>query len=158
MSSTAHNPELDLVLERVVPVPPKLMWTAWTTPEHVKEWFAPKPWSVTEVQIDLRPGGQFRSVMRSPEGELFPNEGCFLEIVPEKKLVFTDALQPGFRPAENPFFTAVVTFEPHGDGTRYIARALHQSVENRKKHEDMGFSVGWGQVLDQLVAFIQAWK
>ena len=158
MSSTAHNPELDLVLERVVPVPPKLMWTAWTRPEHVKEWFAPKPWSVTEVQIDLRPGGQVRSVMRSPEGQLFPNEGCFLEIVPEKKLVFTDALQPGFRPAENPFFTAVVTFEPHGDGTRYIARALHQSVENRKKHEDMGFSVGWGQVLDQLVAFIQAWK
>jgi uncharacterized protein YndB with AHSA1/START domain len=156
MTNYAHNAQLDLVLERVAPVPLTLMWTAWTRPEHVKEWFAPKPWTVTEVQIDLRPGGQFRSVMRSPEGELFPNVGCFLEIVPEQKLVFTDALLPGFRPAENPFFTAVVTFEPHGEGTRYIARAMHQSVENRRKHEDMGFHIGWGKCLDQLVVFAQS--
>jgi uncharacterized protein YndB with AHSA1/START domain len=156
MNRTTHDPELDLVLERVVPVSPKLMWAAWTKPEHLKQWFAPAPWTVSECRIDLRPGGGCSTVMRSPEGQDFPSEGCYLEIVPEKKLVFTDALLAGFRPAENPFFTAVITFEPHGEGTRYIARAMHQNAENRRKHEDMGFHIGWGKCLDQLVVFAQS--
>jgi len=85
------NPELDLVLERIVPVAQKLIWAAWTRPEHLKQ---------------------------SPEGQDLPSEGCYLEIVPEGRLVFTDALRAGFRPAENPFFTAVITIEPHAEGTR----------------------------------------
>lgn len=147
-----HDPELDLVLERVVDVPRKLVWQAWTRPEHVKKWFAPAPWSIAECEIDLRPGGAFRSVMRSPEGELFPNEGCYLEIVENQRLVFTDALTPGFRPAENPFFTAIITLADSGAGTRYTARALHKSPDDRKKHEEMGFAEGWGKCLDQLAA------
>ena len=154
MSSTKHNPELDLVLERVVPVSPKLMWEAWTRPEHLKKWFAPAPWTVSDIQVDLRPGGGSRLVMRSPEGEEFPSEGCYLEVVPQKKLVFTDTLLEGFRPAPNPFFTAVVSFEPHGDGTKYTVVAMHRDAEGRKKHEEMGFHAGWGQCLDQLVALM----
>jgi uncharacterized protein YndB with AHSA1/START domain len=146
-----HDPELDLVLERVIDVPPELVWTAWTRPEHVKQWFAPAPWTVSECEIDLRPGGAFRTVMRSPEGEAYPNVGCYLEIVENRRLVFTDALRPGYRPAENPFFTAVVTLEPSGGGTRYVARAIHRDVEGRKKHEEMGFQYGWSAALDQLV-------
>ena len=90
--------------------------------------------------------------MRSPEGEQFPNVGCFLEVVPQERLVFTDALGPGYRPSENPFFTAVVTLEPHGKGTRYTAMAIHRDEEGRKRHEEMGFHQGWGKALDQLVA------
>ena len=147
----AHDPELDLVLERVVPVPPELVWEAWTRPEHVKVWFAPAPWSVSECEIDLRPGGRFRTVMRSPEGEEFPGDGCYLEVVPHRRLVFTDALLPGYRPAPEPFFTAVVTMEPEGEGTRYVARAIHGSPEDRDRHEEMGFHDGWSACLDQLV-------
>lgn len=149
------NPKLDLVLERVVDVPPHLVWEAWTKPEHVKHWFCPKPWGVTECEIDLRPGGIFRTVMCSPEGNSFPNVGCYLEIVPNQKLVFTDALQPGYRPSENPFFTAILLLEPEGTGTRYIAYAIHRDEPGRKKHEEMGFHHGWGTVLDQLVAYIK---
>lgn len=149
------NPKLDLVLERVVDVPPHLVWEAWTKPEHVKHWFCPKPWGVTECEIDLRPGGIFRTVMRSPEGNSFPNVGCYLEIVPNQKLVFTDALQPGYRPSENPFFTAILLLEPEGTGTRYIAYAIHRDEPGRKKHEEMGFHHGWGTVLEQLVAYIK---
>jgi uncharacterized protein YndB with AHSA1/START domain len=76
------DPALDLVLERTIDVPPALVWKAWTVPEHVCKWFCPAPWTVSECQIDLRPGGLFRTVMRSPEGEAFPNVGCDLEVVP----------------------------------------------------------------------------
>ena len=149
----AINPRLDLVLEREVDVPVDLMWAAWTQPEHVKEWFAPKPWSIKECVIDLRPGGIFSSTMLSPEGEEFPNSGCFLEVMPKERLVWTDALQPGYRPSENPFFTAVVTFEPRGSGTFYRAVAVHKDEAGRQQHEEMGFYDGWGQVLEQLVEY-----
>lgn len=149
------DPKLDLVLDRVVDVPRELVWKAWTTPEHVREWFVPKPWTITECEIDLRPGGVFRSVMRSPEGEEFPNIGCYLDIVPNERMIWTDALLPGYRPSEKPFFTAILTLEPNGSGTRYIATAMHRDEEGRKQHEDMGFYDGWGTVLDQLVAYIK---
>ena len=149
------DPKLDLVLERVIDVPRELVWTAWTTPEHLKHWFCPRPWTTTECEIDLRPGGIFRSVMRSPEGQEFPNIGCYLEVVRNERLVFTDALLPGYRPAEIPFFTAVLTLEPSGSGTRYVAIAIHRDEAGRKKHEEMGFHQGWGTVVDQMVEYVK---
>lgn len=153
----AHDPELDLVLERVVDVPPELVWKAWTRPEHLVHWFVPAPWTLADCSVDLRPGGAFRTVMRSPEGEEFPSEGCYLEIVENRKLIFTDALLPGYRPSPEPFFTAVVTLEPEGTGTRYVARAIHRDREGRDRHEAMGFHQGWGTCLDQLVALVRSW-
>jgi uncharacterized protein YndB with AHSA1/START domain len=150
------NPKLDLVLERTLDVPRELVWTAWTTPKHIREWFVPKPWTITDCEIDLRPGGVFRSVMRSPEGQEFPNIGCYLEIVPNERLIWTDALLPGYRPAENPFFTAILSLESQGSGTRYTAIALHRDEDGRKKHEEMGFQEGWGTVVNQMVDYIKA--
>jgi uncharacterized protein YndB with AHSA1/START domain len=146
------DPKLDLVLERVIDVPPELVWAAWTKPEHIKKWLTPAPWTTVDCEIDLRPGGMFRSVMRSPEGQDFPNMGCFLEVVPNRRLVWTDALLPGYRPSDNPFMTAVIDIEPQGKGTRYTATAIHRDEAARKKHEEMGFHEGWGKALDQLVA------
>ena len=151
------DPALDLVLERFVDVPRDLVWKAWTMPEHVCQWFTPKPWTVVECEIDLRPGGCFNTVFRSPEGKLFPNVGCYLEVVPTERLVFTDALLPGFRPAENPFMTGIISLESHGTGTRYIAMARHRDVASRVKHEEMGFHTGWGTALDQLVEYTKTW-
>jgi len=152
------NPELDLVLEREVDVPVELVWKAWTTPEHVREWFAPKPWTITHCEIDLRQGGGMQFTMRSPEGAEFPNSGCYLEIVPGERIVMTDTLLPGYRPSANPFFTAVIELEKNGTGTRYRAVAIHANPEARKKHEEMGFHHGWGAVLTQLVEYIKAGK
>lgn len=146
------DPNLDLVLQREIDVPRDLVWAAWTKPEHLVKWFAPAPWTITECEVDLRPGGKLRFVMRSPEGQEFPNVGCYLEIVPNERLVWTDALLPGYRPSTEPFFTAVVTLEPRGNGTLYTAMAVHRDEAGRKKHEEMGFHEGWGIVLDQLVA------
>jgi uncharacterized protein YndB with AHSA1/START domain len=160
------DPTLDLVLERIVDVPRELVWAAWTKPEHLKEWFTPRPWTVSACEIDLRPGGLFRTIMRSPEGEEFPNEGCYLDVVPNERLVWTDAFLPGFRPSPTPtsacalggFFTAIIAMQPHGKGTKYTATALHSTEVSRKKHEQMGFHDGWGKAFDQLVAMVKKWK
>lgn len=142
-------------MERVVDVPPELVWAAWTRPEHVVKWFTPAPWTTHDCEIDLRPGGAFRCVMRSPEGQEVPNVGCYLEIVPNEKLVWTDALLPGYRPAPEPFMTGVVILERHPKGTKYTAIALHRDEATRKRHEEMGFRDGWGKALDQLVAHMK---
>jgi uncharacterized protein YndB with AHSA1/START domain len=157
------DPTLDLVLQRIVGIAPELVWRAWTEPEHLKHWFTPAPWQTVECEIDLVPGGIFRTVMRSPEGQDFPSAGCFLEIVPNRKLVWTNALTPGFRPAQLQaglpcdafFFTAMIMLEPYETGTRFTARVLHRDEEGRKTHEEMGFQEGWGQALDQLVAHMK---
>ncbi len=81
------DPTLDLLLERVTDVSREQVWAAWTTPDRIKKWFTPAPWKTVDCEIDLRPGGIFRTVMRSPEGEIFPNAGCYLEIVENQKLV-----------------------------------------------------------------------
>jgi uncharacterized protein YndB with AHSA1/START domain len=150
------DPELDLVLERDLDVPVESVWKAWTTPESLKHWFVPRPWTIAAVEMDLRPGGQFNTTMRSPEGQDMPNKGCYLEIVPNERLVFTDALLPGFRPAPEPFFTGILQLERRGAGTHLIAIARHGNVETRKSHEEMGFHQGWGTVIDQMVEHIKS--
>lgn len=157
MNRPEINPELDLILERVVPVKPAQVWKAWTTPEHLMKWFTPVPWETVACEIDLRPGGLFSTTMKSPEGQVMPaSAGCYLEVVENERLVFTDALGPGYRPNAEAFMTAFVLMEPEGEGTRYVAIAKHADAETRKKHEEMGFESGWGTVLDQLVAYVQA--
>lgn len=154
------NPALDLVLERTVDVPPALVWKAWTTPEIMVKWFTPAPWKTVSVDLDLRPGGIFKAVMQSPEGEVFDHgAGCVLEVVEGSKLVWTSALGPGYRPVkagDGPasfLFTAIITIEPHGKGTKYTATAIHTDEAAASKHREMGFHDGWSSALDQLVAW-----
>ena len=159
------DPRLDLVLERIVDLPPALVWAAWTIPEHLTQWFTPAPWNTVACEIDLRPGGSFRTVMRSPEGQEFPNVGCYLEIIKNEKLVWTNALTPGYRPSSPSagevadcglfLFTAVILLEPHQKGTKYTALVLHKDEAGRKQHEEMGFHEGWGKALDQLIAYMK---
>lgn len=157
---------LDLLLERTLDVPPDMVWMAWTRPEHLMKWFCPRPWQTVECEIDLRPGGIFRTVMMSPEGQRLPhNIGCYLEVVENRRLVWTDALAPGYRPKGEPeegcglgvFMTAAILIEPHGKGgTKYRAIALHHDEAGAKKHAEMGFHEGWGTCADQLVEHIKS--
>lgn len=162
----ALHPELDLVLQREVDVTPEELWHAWTTPEHLKKWFCPLPWKTVECDIDLRPGGLFRTVMQSPEGQQFPNVGCYLEVTHNQTLTWTNAMEPGFRPAKTPeqspghecaefLMTASLVFEATATGTNYTAYVLHADAASKQRHEAMGFEAGWSAVLDQLVAEIK---
>jgi uncharacterized protein YndB with AHSA1/START domain len=164
-SSDVFNPELDLSFDRIVDVLPDKIWAAWTTPDLIKQWFCPLPWRTVSCEIDLKPGGQFNTVMRSPEGQDFPNSGCFLEIAPNQRLVWTNAFLPGFRPAKllegedtcgSFAFTGIISLNPHPQGTLYQAVVLHADKVGRDQHAALGFEEGWGKALDQMIAMIKA--
>ncbi|MGB0747963.1 MAG: SRPBCC family protein [Magnetospiraceae bacterium] len=142
----------DLALSRTLDAPREHLWRCWVEPDLLNKWFCPKPWFVSETRIDLRPGGEFFTLMNGPDGEQFPNKGVFLEILEFQRLVFTDAFQPGWRPAGRPFMVADVQFSDAEDGgTAYTATARHWTAECRQEHETMGFHEGWNKAADQLV-------
>ena len=155
------NPLLDLVVARTIGAPKEKIWAAWTTPDLLKQWFTPAPWTTVECDIDLRVGGTFRTVMQSPTGQLFPGIGTYLEIIPNEKLVWTNALLPDFRPAslsatdDTEFhFTTMISLEGGGNITDYTAMVMHADEDARKRHEVMGFHTGWNVALDQLTALV----
>ena len=156
------DPKLDMSFERIVDVPKELVWKVWTQPEHLKPWFCPLPWKTIDCEIDLRPGGIFRTTMLSPEGQKFPGTGCYLEVIENERLTWTNALLPNFRPAVHKtgetvdfFFTASIQLATHGTGTRYTATVRHADAAGCKQHEAMGFHEGWGVALDQLVTYVK---
>jgi uncharacterized protein YndB with AHSA1/START domain len=140
------------VLTRLIDAPREKLYWAWTDAELLKQWFAPKPWTTPQAELDVRPGGASLVVMRSPDGSDMPCPGVYLEVVPNQRLVFTDAYTSAWQPSQKPFMTVILTFEDEGGKTRYTARVRHWTVADREAHEKMGFHEGWGQCVDQLAA------
>jgi uncharacterized protein YndB with AHSA1/START domain len=145
----------DLVLTRIIDAPREKVFRAWTTPELLKQWFAPRPWTTPAAELDVRVGGSSLIVMRSPEGNEYPNRGVYLEVVPNERLVFTDAFTSVWEPSGKPFMTVVLTFEDQGSGkTKYTARVRHWTVADREAHEKMGFHGGWAMCAEQLAEVV----
>lgn len=150
------DPKTDLSFTRTLDAPRALVWECWSTPEHIRHFFVPRPHRVTACDIDLRVGGRFNTTFEV-DGNQLTNDGVYLEVQDGRKLVFTDAYSEGWKPAPDPFMTAIVLFEDGEDGTtKYTAIARHRSVEARKTHEEMGFYDGWGTVADQLVEYAKS--
>ena len=145
----------ELVLVREFDAPREKIFKAWTDPVLMKEWFVPRPWTLSDVKVDVRPGGSNLIVMRSPEGQEFPNRGVYLEIVENEKIVFTDAFTSAWVPSEKPFFVGIILLEDLGNGrTKYTAKARHWTAADKEQHEQMGFHEGWGKCADQLAALL----
>lgn len=150
---TSFTTDRELVLTRVMAATPARLFRAWTT--QLPLWWGPHGMTTLFCEMELRPGGSFRTIMRAPDGTEYPTRGVLLEIVENERIVFTDAFDPGWEPNPDAFFTAITTFAALSGGrTRYTARALHWTVANREKHEKMGFHQGWGESLDRLVRLV----
>ena len=147
------DPALDLSLTREIALPPAVLFACWTQSQHIPQFFVPKPHRVVACHIDLRVGGAFNTTF-DVDGAVMQNNGVWLEIVQDKKLVFTDAYTEGWKPAPEPFMTAIITLDDLGDNrSRYTAIARHRSAEAAETHRQMGFYQGWGTVVDQLEAY-----
>lgn len=147
------DPDTDLHFTRTLPVPRDLVWECWTQEHHLPNFFVPAPHRVTDCQIDLRVGGRFNTTFEV-EGKSMENKGVYLEVVANERLVFTDAYSEGWKPAPEPFMTAILLLGDAKDGgTTYTAIARHRSPETARTHKDMGFYDGWGTVVDQLVVY-----
>ena len=160
-SQFTFNPKLDFAIERFIDAPTRLVWEALTKPEHLKEWYMPKPWGrVARAEIDLRPGGIVRIDIAVEGGPDAPNLGCFLDVVPMKRLVWTSMLFPGYRPAvfDDIPITAIITMEAEGKGTRYVFTALHRSEADLETNKTSGFYEGTEIAVDQFVAHVIAMK
>jgi uncharacterized protein YndB with AHSA1/START domain len=157
----AINPRTDFVLERFIDAPRHLVWEALTRPEHLKEWYMPRAWgSVAACEMDVRPGGMFSIDIAVGDGRQVPNLGCFLDVVPEERLVWTSMLFPGYRPAvfDDVPITAIITMEPVGSGTRYVFTALHRDEADFEKDRTSGWAEGTEIASDQLVAHVMSMK
>jgi uncharacterized protein YndB with AHSA1/START domain len=150
----ATDDERTLELTRLIAAPPATLYRAWTDPEILKQWFAPLPYTTPRAEMDVRVGGANFIVMRGPDGTDIPNRGVYLEVEPDRRLVFTDAYVRAWEPSAKPFMTVVLTFGEEAGGTRYTARVHHWTAADRKTHEDMGFYPGWGQCADQLTSLV----
>lgn len=153
-AEAAPTSDRELVLTRVIDAPRAKLYRAWTDPELLKQWFAPRPYTTPVAELDVRPGGTNLIVMRDPEGKDHPNRGVYLEVVENERLVFTDAYTRAWEPSPKPFMTVILTFEDVGGKTRYTARVRHWTVADRETHEKMGFHGGWGLCTDQLAALV----
>ena len=105
--------------------------------------------------IEPHPGGRFQVTMLLPDGSEISSPGCVLLAEENRRLIFTDALDPGFRPGAEPFMTAEISFEPEDGGTRYTAKVLHHGAEACDRHEQMGFHEGWAAVAEQLAKIVE---
>ena len=154
----AFDPKLDFAIERFIDAPTRLVWEALTKPEHLREWYMPRAFGrVARAEMDLRPGGVFSIDIAMGDGQEFPNVGCFLEVVPMERLVWTSMLFPGYRPAvfDDIPITAIVTMESVGTGTRYVFTALHMNEADLETNRTSGFYQGTEIAVDQFVEHVR---
>jgi uncharacterized protein YndB with AHSA1/START domain len=146
----------DLVLERVIDAPPARVFQAWTDGTLLPKWFAPRPWTTAKVNMDVRHGGSTFALLRGPDGTEVPCPGVILEVIPNRRLVFTDAFTKAWEPSEKPFMTTILDFEDLGDGrTKYTARCRHWNAADVETHEQMGFHQGWAICAEQLAELVE---
>ncbi|HME26562.1 MAG TPA: SRPBCC family protein [Acetobacteraceae bacterium] len=151
---TSDTSDRELILTRLIDAPREKLYRAWTDAALLKQWFAPLPWTTPHAELDVRPGGTNTIVMRGPDGNDMLCSGVYLEVVPNQRLVFTDAYTGAWHPSQKPFMTVILTFEDEDGKTRYTARVRHWTVADREAHEKMGFHEGWGKCADQLQALV----
>ncbi len=149
-AETATSQIHELSLSRLIDVPKEKLYAAWTNAKLIEQWWCPRPWTTKNALIDFRPGGSLSMMMHGPDGESVPCVGVFLEIVPNQKIVFTDAFSSAWIPSGKAFIVATITFADEAGQTRYNVVIHHWSDEDKKQHEAMGFEQGWNAAIDQL--------
>lgn len=137
----------EVVITRHLDAPASVVFEAFTKPEHLMRWFGPKGWPLTMCEMDFREGGRYRFAMTGPHGkEGAPFGGRYLEIVPNRRIVYDDS----FERAHADRLVITITFDEHQGRTTLTIRTLFPSVASKTKHLEGGYAGGVGSSLDQL--------
>jgi uncharacterized protein YndB with AHSA1/START domain len=146
----------EIVMTRVFDAPRSLVFEAFTKPEHVKHWWGIRNMTLPVCEMDLRPGGAWRRVLRKPDGTEVTFKGVYREVVPPERLVYTECYDdPG---VGSPEWLTTVTFEEQDGKTKWTGTCLHSSVEVRNGHLQSGMEEGVKDVfarLDDLLVSMQ---
>ena len=152
------NPDLDLTLQRVIRAPRTMVWRAWTDPSQLKQWWVPAPTVARVDRLELRPGGALVTLVSDDGVEFVPHvDACFLVVDKASRIVFTNAVDSEWRPA-NPDPVAMVAeilLDDHPEGTDYRIIVRHGDPAARVRHEEIGFFDGWWSVTEQLAALVE---
>lgn len=140
-----------LTIKKVINAPVKLVWEAWTKPDHVVQWWAPHGMEITVTEHDFKAGGKWKYTMPMPDGKLFVSEGKYIEILPYKKIVTTADFKPMTEGVE-----LHVEFEEDGDKTNFTFSVIHATEEYCKQQEKMGFYNGWGSAFERMEVLIKS--
>ncbi len=152
MTATLDN-GWELGVTRFIAAQPDKVWDVMTN--HMDEWWCPKPWRAVFDGLERRAGGVSNCTMYGPDGEVHPHPGFVLAWDEGHRFSFTDAIVGDLMPT-GPFMIGIWEIAADGDGTHYTARARHWDEATAKRHEEMGFTDGWGACADQLKALCEA--
>ncbi|MFB9990800.1 SRPBCC domain-containing protein [Deinococcus oregonensis] len=155
----------DLVLERVFNAPRALVFEAFSTPEHLRQWWGPKGWELPVCTVDFRPGGRWHYCMKcvdKAQGQFYGMEswglGIYREIEAPARIVYTDYFsdaEGGINP-ELPPTLATLIFEEVEGGTKVISRSTYTTPEALQTVMEMGMLDGITQTWDRLAEYIEA--
>lgn len=155
-SSTQSDREI--VITRIFNAPRELVFKAWTEAKHIEQWWGPEGFTTRVTEMDLRPGGQWCYVMISPDGTEYPAQGVFREIVPPERLVTSDEFGEGIKKVLDvdlpQGMVMTVLFEDLDGKTKLTIQIVHESADDRRKHEEMGVVPGWNSSLDCLDQYL----
>lgn len=138
----------EIVFTRIFDRPRHLLFEAWTKPEHLRQWWGCEGSTLTVCEIDLRPSGAWRLVMRMADGSEHPFHGVYREVAPNERLVYSECYDvPSLG---SPEWLTTILFEPFNGRTKLTHSILHRSVEVRDAHLRAGMEAGTTQALNRL--------
>ena len=156
VTAQATMMERSIEIVRIFDAPRELVYQAWTDPEHMTQWWGPKCFTNHSCKLDVRPGGAWQIVMRSPDGTDFGCKGIYSEVKPPERLVFTsDAVDENDKPLLKGFTTVI--FEKHpGNKTKLTLQTLAEGLVDFAPQMLKGMEQGWSQSLDKLSDHVSA--
>ena len=151
MKNTNEAHERTITIKRTLSAPIRIVWDAWTRPEHISQWWGPKGMETKVISHDFRVGGKWEYTMIMPDGNEFISEGIYTVIV-ELEKIFSSA---EFRPMTEGVEIQAL-FEENGDKTNFTFNIVHPTEVYARQQEKMGILNGWGSVFTRLEEFLQS--
>lgn len=158
-TTTAHQLEITvppdepvITSRRFVKAPPALVWQAWTDPAALRQWLGPRALEMVVCEIDLRVGGSYRFVQRSPDGQEFAFHGEYRELEPPHRMVNTFI----FDGMPDAYSVETLVLEEVEGGTMMIGTSVHSSLESRNTHLANGMEYGMRESSERLDEWVAA--